>query len=203
MSFDMNQCKKGDKLICRDGIVVEYEKLIGGFMYPHKVKYESGHYGTRTDTGLFYLIEGDNKDIIGFYKEEKDMNTFDIGNLKTGQRITLENGRKYTVLTNVDCTRYKRDTVTVHYNDPTYGKGWDCIKDIGSTIVKVEAPDNIQSVLFAVSGNASGSTVSYTTVWEKPAPLTPEQIKQQELQAKYDAAKKELEELGKALGVNK
>lgn len=130
-----------------------------------------------------------------------DIKEFKISDLKTGQRVTLENGRKYTIMTNVDHTSYKNDTVTIHYNEEGFGQGWDDINHLGSEIVKVESPHNIQSALQVLFGGRKDLTVVYTTIWEAPAKETPEQIRQRELREKYETTKKQLEELGKQIGV--
>ena len=72
---------------------------------------------------------------------------------------------------------------------------------LSKEIVKVEDPDNIQKVLCTYWGEGERSPIRWTTVWEAPAKETPEQIKQRELMEKYEAVKKEFEELGKQIGV--
>lgn len=128
---------------------------------------------------------------------EEDMSNFDIGDLKTGQRVTLGDGKQIIVYTNCcDCggeiLGYNKDRDS--YSDLAY------YIDTHGDIIKVEKPSN--TVGF-INYSKALTFPSYSVVWEKPIPLTPEQIKKQELQAKYDAAKKELEELGLALGVTK
>ena len=198
MSFDMNQCKKGDKLVCRSGEVVEYfrfDKLAG--MYPHEVKYASGVIGNRTNTGICYITQESGKDIIGFYEEEKNMNTFDIKDLKTGYRITFESGWQYIVFLNTpqsyreDCTDF---IVAAHGSC-----SWEHLSGVNfDQIVKVEMPDHPYVMI-----KPSTKSEDYKTIWERPAKETPEQIKQRELMEKYEAVKKEFEELGKQIGVNK
>lgn len=70
-TFDMRQCKPGDKLISRHGLVLTYEgpnNFSSANMYPHLVRYPDGAYGTRADNGLVSLrkpLETDH-DIVGF-----------------------------------------------------------------------------------------------------------------------------------------
>ena len=201
MSFDMSQCKIGDKLVCRSGEVVEYfrfDKLVG--MYPHEVKYASGVIGKRTNTGICYITQESGKDIIGFYEEEKDMNTLDIKDLKTGQRVTTNDGREYIAITNSSHTSYA-SSISLHYKIGT-NSGWESSEHFKQEIVKVEDPDNIQKVLCTYWGEDKVSPIRWTTIWEAPAKETPEQIKQRELLEKYEAVKKEFEELGKQIGVS-
>ena len=73
MSFDMNQCKKGDKLVCRNGDVVVYDEKTCYHRYPHKVNHTSG-YISYTEEGLILTSSTiQDYDIIGFYKEETSM----------------------------------------------------------------------------------------------------------------------------------
>lgn len=200
MTFDMTQCKTGDKLVCRDGTVVKYLRFVrSAYIYRHEVEYDSGTIGNRTETGLCYLNTESFRDIIGFYEEEKDMNTFDIKDLKTGQRVTTSDGHKYIAITNSSHTRYS-STISLHYKIGT-DSGWDTIETFGKEIVKVEDPDNIQKVLCTYWGEGERSPIRWTTVWEAPAKETPKQIKKRKLMEKYEAVKKEFEELGKQIGV--
>ncbi len=201
MTFDMTQCKTGDKLVCRDGTVVKYSFFRrSAYIYRHEVEYDSGTIGSRTDTGFCYLNTESFRDIIGFYKEEKDMNTFDIKDLKTGQRVTTSDGHKYIAITNISHTLYT-STVSLHYKIGAHSY-WGTGEIFEKEIVKVEDPDNIQKVLCTYWGEGELSTIIWTTVWEAPAKETPEQIKQRELMEKYEAVKKEFEELGKQIGVS-
>lgn len=68
--FDMNQCKPEDKLICRDGTVVEYVGERLSDIYPHSIVYPNGGRATRTDDGRVIKSELNNRDIVDFYKEE-------------------------------------------------------------------------------------------------------------------------------------
>lgn len=200
MTFDMTQCKTGDKLVCRDGTVVKYSFFRrSAYIYRHEVEYDIGKIGSRTDTGFCYLNAECFKDIIGFYEEEKDVNTFDIKDLKTGQRVTTSDGSEYIAITDSSHTLYN-STASLHYKIGT-SCYWKPIETLEKEIVKVEDPDNIQKVLCNYWGEGGRSTIIWTTVWEAPAKETPEQIKQRELMEKYEAVKKEFEELGKQIGV--
>ena len=72
--FDMNQCKEGDKLVCRDGEIVEYSHSGSDICYPHIIKYWCGSVGCRTPNGFMFWGDTVNDcDIIGFYEEEPKM----------------------------------------------------------------------------------------------------------------------------------
>jgi hypothetical protein len=74
MSFDMNQCRVGDKLASCHGLVLIYQGKCGIKDYPHKVQYPDGSVGTRTNDGQVILssrlkLDTDH-DIVGFYEEK-------------------------------------------------------------------------------------------------------------------------------------
>ena len=52
--FDMTRFARNDSLILRNGLIVTY---LGRFdednQYPHRVRYEDGSLGSRTDSGNF------------------------------------------------------------------------------------------------------------------------------------------------------
>ena len=198
MSFDMSQCKMGDKLVCRDGTIVEYLYFYkSADVYPHEVKYASGVIGNRTTTGLCYYNCESTGDIIGFYKEERDMNTLDIKDLKTGYRITFKSGEQYIVFLNAPQSYRKDCTDFIVAADGSCI--WEYLSRVSlDQIVKVEMPDHPYVMI-----KPSIKSEEYKTIWERPAKETPEQIKQRELLEKYEAVKKEFEELGKQIGVNK
>jgi hypothetical protein len=71
MSFDMYQCKIGDLLVSKHGMILTYEGDSGQLDYPHQVRYPNGGGGTRCNDGTTYLHnkrETDH-DIIGFAKD--------------------------------------------------------------------------------------------------------------------------------------
>lgn len=73
MGFDMNQCKKGDKLVCRDGVVAEYVGKDSHTTYPHNVMVKDPKWDWSmwvTVTGKRFIGGKGECDIIGFYKEE-------------------------------------------------------------------------------------------------------------------------------------
>lgn len=69
MSFDMNRCEPGDKLISCHGVVLTYvgidERLVP---FRHKVKYPDGAGVSRADDGSVFLEKKlpTDQDIIGF-----------------------------------------------------------------------------------------------------------------------------------------
>ena len=68
MSFDMNQCKEGDKLISCHGDIFTYVGLTSCHKFRHKVKYSDGSFGTRTDDGQVFSNKKlpEDHDIVGF-----------------------------------------------------------------------------------------------------------------------------------------
>lgn len=72
MSFDMSECKKGDKLVLRNGEVVEYvnDKYCDD-VYPHLIRYpDGGGTGTRTAVGRTYEWCLSELDVLDFYEEK-------------------------------------------------------------------------------------------------------------------------------------
>jgi len=71
MSFDMNQCKIGDLIVSKHGMIFVYEGKSGQTEYPHQVRYPDGGRGTRYDDGsVFRLNKRDtDHDIIAFAKD--------------------------------------------------------------------------------------------------------------------------------------
>ncbi len=67
MTFDMKQCKPGDKLICRDGLVAIYRRGSGSENYPHVVISEGDSYSwVVTDKGTFWKsLEEHKRDVVG------------------------------------------------------------------------------------------------------------------------------------------
>lgn len=71
MSFDMSKCKPGDKLVLRNGEVVEYVHGIEpSTIYPHLIQFSDGDIGTRTNTGKLFMGDpNDNPyDVVAFLK---------------------------------------------------------------------------------------------------------------------------------------
>lgn len=48
---DLKQCKKGDKLLTKQGEILIYDKYIEEDFYPHKIIYPNGSFGSRIDSG--------------------------------------------------------------------------------------------------------------------------------------------------------
>ena len=126
-------------------------------------------------------------------------NEFNLKDLKTGQRITLEDGTIGIVYTN--CDLGIAFDIPEEYSICFKPSNEDCfsslqffLQDNGS-IIKVESPNSVGDFM-----KIEGS-VEYTTVWERPTIETPEQAKQRELREQYEVTKKQLEELGKQLGI--
>lgn len=72
MSFDMNLCVKGDKLISCHGDIFIYDGLndCPCGIYNHRVIYPNGTTGTRDDDGQVFQKNKlpEDHDIVGFYK---------------------------------------------------------------------------------------------------------------------------------------
>ena len=68
MSFNMNSCKPGDKLISRHGMIFEYVSRSNKDPYPHVVRYPDGSMGTRCDDGKVaeWRPLPTDHDIVGF-----------------------------------------------------------------------------------------------------------------------------------------
>lgn len=54
VSLDLRTCKKGDKLLSRHGMELEYVGPSNTEDYPHEVRYPDGSRGTRCDDGYVY-----------------------------------------------------------------------------------------------------------------------------------------------------
>lgn len=71
--FNMNKCKKGDKLLSVHGTVLEYIGINERYEpYRHVVKYPNGSLGSRTDSGEVFVRNkmDTDEDILGFYKDK-------------------------------------------------------------------------------------------------------------------------------------
>jgi len=72
--FNMKQCKPGDKLFTKHGLIVTYVVYNPLEHFPHQIEYPNGAYGSRTDEGYVYnnnRLE-DDEDIIGFVEVKTD-----------------------------------------------------------------------------------------------------------------------------------
>lgn len=117
-------------------------------------------------------------------------NTFNLKDLKTGMKLTMsdpfyDDYPQYIVL---------RDTTKGDCLVSTEKCSWNPLSHISfyGEILKVE----VSQAPFNLKG-----TVKWETIWERPAKETPEQAKQRELREQYENTKKQLEELGKQLGI--
>lgn len=74
--FNMNQCKKGDKLLLRNGEVATYiKKTNRSLLYSHDLMHENsaGLTTSTTDDGYFYGISTPHQfDVIEFVKSNND-----------------------------------------------------------------------------------------------------------------------------------
>lgn len=123
--------------------------------------------------------------------EEKNMNEFNIDDLKTGMRVTLSNGKTGFVFT--DCV-HSGDGA--HLNQPFIkyegsGRGWDYITDI-ENIIKVETVSSPYYILF------DAIPTKYATIWEKKTE-TPEQKELRELKVQSEELLKKQQELNEKI----
>lgn len=52
---DLNQCKPGDKLRSKHGMILTYVgRLLGDKYYDHRVQYPNGGWGSRTNDGYVF-----------------------------------------------------------------------------------------------------------------------------------------------------
>ena len=74
MSVDLNKCKYGDKLICRNGAILIYDKKLDErYTYKHLVRYPNGTGGTRMSNGLVYIKnENSDGDIVAIFDIDID-----------------------------------------------------------------------------------------------------------------------------------
>lgn len=73
MSVDLRQCKPGDKLLTKQGTIMEYvgpNKTYFRKEYPHRVKYPNGAFGSRTDDGITFRFDRrpEDEDIVEILK---------------------------------------------------------------------------------------------------------------------------------------
>ena len=55
MSVDLRNCKPGDKLLSRHGLILEYVRPLGENDYmDHQVRYPCGGWGSRTHDGFVF-----------------------------------------------------------------------------------------------------------------------------------------------------
>lgn len=66
--FDMKQCRVGDLLVSKHGMILVYEGENGQIDYPHQVRYPNGGRGTRCNDGSVYRYNkrDTDHDIIAF-----------------------------------------------------------------------------------------------------------------------------------------
>ena len=69
---DLKKCKKGDKLLTKQGDILTYDNYVENDFYPHKIIYPNGSYGSRIDSG--HVMKNSEKrldtdrDVIGILK---------------------------------------------------------------------------------------------------------------------------------------
>lgn len=137
------------------------------------------------------------------YKEEKeDMSKFDIkefkiSDLKTGMIVKTAARGDYLVMlgtvfgdiilniADFGFERLESYSENLRLKNTWHNGNYD--------VVKVFKPNNTNHNNFKKE--------AYNLLWEAPAKETPEQIRQRELREQYEATKKQLEELGKQIGV--
>ena len=124
-------------------------------------------YTTKELTTAKEKVSASGEDTKPPYKEKGYKHSFNKEDLKTGQRVTLSNGNKYIVLTNVVHKNHPdKSGITLLY----IGKylGWDFYETLCKDydIIKVETPD---SFLLAIGHAflANHPTGNYTTIWER------------------------------------
>lgn len=132
MSFDMNQCKKGDKLVCRDGVVAEYVGKQSHHLFTHKIMVKDLHNDwqmSTTNTGECFHYKTSSHDIIGFYKEEEQMiernKEYDLK--VTGEQLAWLHSASYLAKDdpNVFTTICSQFPTMERSRNPYYGIGWD------------------------------------------------------------------------------
>lgn len=71
MSFDMNQCKIGDMIVSKHGMILVYEGYSGLSGCLHQVRYPDGGRGSRYDDGSVFRLNklASDHDIIAFAKD--------------------------------------------------------------------------------------------------------------------------------------
>lgn len=186
--FDMNQCKKGDKLVCRDGSIVEYSGICNSIVYPHRVMVkpigESAWIMSVTSYGHQVIGIDRNNDIIGFYKEE-------------GRQEMIERDKEYDLKVTGEQLAFMFFFLgkTIHY-ESVYNlycnlKKYLGVKDELSVKCKLKPLENL--IIF------KNIEECMEEVFTKPE--TEKEREKRELLEEYEAAKKHFEELGKKLGV--
>lgn len=138
------------------------------------------------------------KDWLEAKKEKEDMsNEFSLKDLKTGHRVTMDNGEVYTVFLNADlenCDGSKNVLVC------TEGSSWCNLEDFTEDLF-LHDKSIVEVRSFWAHDLNRGCNGDGQLLWERPAQETPEQAKQRELREQYEATKQQLEELGKQLGI--
>ena len=73
MSVDLRQCNPGDKLLTKHGTIMEYVGPNDSYfhtVFPHRVKYPNGEFGSRTDEGWVFRFNRrpEDEDIVEILK---------------------------------------------------------------------------------------------------------------------------------------
>lgn len=185
--FDMNQCKAGDKLVCRDGTIAIYINKQNHEIYPHVVRIEDpeGKWSmSTTDLGNRYEEHESSNDIIGFYKEEPKM---------------IERDKEY------DLKVTGEQLAWIWYLIGSINGGFSSNAALYDKVDNMFKNHKVNTLSTCSSwmGNVYEHRNEFNRWFDKlfTKPETPEQAKQRELREQYEATKKQLEELGKQLGI--
>jgi hypothetical protein len=126
---------------------------------------------------------------VELFEPVEDPNVkFDIDKLKTGQRITLEDGRVFTVYTNCEFANDQETVYRTCIHSALEGT-WRISAQVNENnpIVKVETPYTVCALLGA-------HYAEYTILWERKTE-SPEDLLKKELLVKMEAHKASLKEL--------
>lgn len=177
--FDMNQCKAGDKLVCRDGTIAVYRGTRSDTLYSHVVVVkpidEPEWAMSVTKHGDQIYGHDGNIDIIGFYEEEPKMIERDKEyDLKvTGEQLAWI----WYFTGNTNCGVSSKVTL--------YDKVDNMFKNH-----KVNTLSTCSSWMGNVYEHRNEFNRWFDKLFTKPE--TPEQVKQRELREQYEATKKQL-----------
>lgn len=136
-------------------------------------------------------------------KEKENMsNEFNLKDLKTGMIVETRECDCYLVLLDT----VKGDVLVSMSNDGEFKKGFVFLSEYSDNLTLKDGWhqgvfDITKVFQTQVNDHDLFKKQRYTTIWERPAKETPEQAKQRELREQYETTKKQLEELGKQLGI--
>jgi hypothetical protein len=80
MTFDMTQCKIGDKLKTRDGYAVYLLKQAENYLYPYSISMDGKKFNYSVDASGKYHTGKLNRllDIIGFWEDDESFPTIEV-----------------------------------------------------------------------------------------------------------------------------